>query len=37
MKKEFSTPIIEVININEEDVIKTSGFVPFDEIPGEGD
>lgn len=35
MKKEYVAPIIEVINLHNEDVIKTSTFVPFDEIPGE--
>ena len=36
MKKEFKEPQMELVLIIEEDIIKTSGFVPFDEIPGEG-
>ena len=35
MKKDYETPVIEVINFDKEDVITTSGFVPFDEIPGD--
>jgi len=29
MKKEFERPVIEIININNEDIIKTSGEVPW--------
>lgn len=33
MKKEFKLPQIDLVLINEEDVIKTSGFVNFDDVP----
>jgi len=37
MRKEFEAPVIEIININNEDIIKTSGEVEWwqEKLPGE--